>query len=523
MTTMEATTETTEAAQQLPSRSLRVRAALRVRRATSSIRIRILVRFVVLLGLATIASLLLQRQALLAQLDERIDADLNQEATELRALVGGRDPQGRCIADTTRSAGCDVGRDPRTGRPFGENVRALFDTFLRRNIPSRYETMITFVDGQPYKVPAVRSRFAQNADDELLALGEVRAPARGELDAGELGRLRYLAVPIEGNDGAVLGVFAVAQYVDLQAAEVEQDLRLISLVDLALLAIASILAFIVAGRVLDPVRKVTETARSISETDLSQRINVDGYDEIAALSTTFNQMLERIERAFTTQRHFIDDAGHELRTPITIIRGHLETMGDDPAERRESLAIVTDELDRMTRMVDDLLVLAKADRPDFLRLEDVALADLTDEVHAKTVAIARRRWTIDHIGEAALVADRQRLTQALVQLAHNATEHTTEGDVIAIGSTVSGDQARLWVRDTGQGIHPDDRERIFGRFSRGHAGRRSADGVGLGLAIVRAIAEAHGGSVEVSSEVGAGATFTIVVPLKGPTTPGGSA
>jgi two-component system, OmpR family, sensor kinase len=125
------------------------------------------------------------------------------------------------------------------------------------------------------------------------------------------------------------------------------------------LLLGSLLAWRLAGRVADPVTALTRTARAISETDLSRRIPVRGRDEVAQLAATFNEMLERLERAFGSQRRFLDDAGHELRTPLTIVRGHLELLEDDPVERRETVALVMDELDRMGRIVNDLLLLAK--------------------------------------------------------------------------------------------------------------------------------------------------------------------
>jgi signal transduction histidine kinase len=289
----------------------------------------------------------------------------------------------------------------------------------------------------------------------------------------------------------------------------------------SVLFIASALAWVVAGRILAPLRLLTETARSISETDLSRRIPVTGQDEIAELARTFNAMLDRLQGAFGTQRSFVSDASHELRTPITIVRGHLELLGDDPQERRETVALVTDELDRMSRFVDDLLLLAKAERDDFLRIEEVELGALTDELMDKATALGKRRWLLASRGEATMVADRQRLTQAVMGLAQNAVQHTKDGDAISIGSTVDGDEASLWVRDTGPGISRSDQERIFERFARTSASRRRSEGAGLGLSIVRAIAEAHGGRTEVDSRPGDGATFTIVVPLRGPEVTGG--
>jgi len=228
-------------------------------------------------------------------------------------------------------------------------------------------------------------------------------------------------------------------------------------------------------------------------------------------------MLDRLEEAFSTQRRFVDDASHELRTPITIVRGHLELMGDDPDERREVVRLVTDELDRMARIVEDLLVLAQAQRPDFLRVEDVSLAELTSDIDAKVRALGDRDWRLDEIGEGIIRVDPQRITQAMVQLASNAVRHSSSGDTIVLGSSLTDDggrrTVRLWVRDFGPGIAPEDQERIFERFARAGSPRAHRPGAGLGLAIVRAIAEAHRGTVHLDSALGRGSTFTLILPV----------
>lgn len=323
------------------------------------------------------------------------------------------------------------------------------------------------------------------------------------------GRLEYLAVPLNANRQAA-GVFVVAQLRDPEQRELENAIFAIGAVGAAVLLIGSIMAWRLAGSVLRPVRAVTETARSLSESDLSRRIPVEGNDEVARLATTFNAMLDRLERAFATQRRFLDDAGHELRTPITIVSGHLELLEEDPEQRRETLVLVMDELDRMSRMVNELLELAKAEEPDFLAPERVELGALTRELHAKATALPGA-WQCEQAGDGTIVADRQRLTQALMQLAENAVRHAGTEQPIALGSALADGEARIWVRDRGPGIDPEEQQRLFDRFTRGRSGDR--EGAGLGLAIVRAIAEAHGGRVEVSSRRGGGATFTLVIPV----------
>lgn len=241
---------------------------------------------------------------------------------------------------------------------------------------------------------------------------------------------------------------------------------------------------------------------------------MQGAGEIAELTITFNQMLERLQAAFASQRDFIDHASHELQTPLTIIQGHLELLGKDPKERHETLAIVNDELARISRFVDDLLILAKAEQPDFLMLETVEISLLTEELYAKAIALAARNWHLDTKTSVRVVADRQRLTQAMMGLAQNATQHTKEGDVIALGSELSATNVRLWVRDSGQGINITDQRRIFKRFAKGSNSRPRSKGAGLGLSIVCAIAQAHGGWVELFSQPGGGSIFTIVVPIE---------
>jgi two-component system OmpR family sensor kinase len=462
--------------------------------AFASIRTRIVVGFIVLLAIATVASIVIARHVLNARFDDRIHGELQQEVAELRKMSSGVDPA--------------------TGQPYGTHVRRLFTAFFDANAWSDGEAALSFVGGKPFlRSPAVDPAYRLDRDATLMARWEsIKEPQGGSIDTAA-GSVDYLAVPIRAN-GQVLGTFVAAQFRDLQQGPFNDALLAAAAVGLAVLLIGSLLAWRMADSVLRPVKSLTDTARGITESDWTKRIEVGGRDEIAALAETFNAMLDRLEHAFSSQRRFLDDAGHELRTPITIIRGHLELLEDDPNEREATLALVLDELDRMSRMVNELIVLAKAERPDFLRLEAVDVASLTRNLVTKASALAPRSWVIDGEAQGIVMADRQRLTEALMQLAQNAAEHTREGDTIALGSALDG-LARFWVRDEGSGIAPADQANIFDRFER-RGSRRADGGAGLGLAIVKAIAEAHGGHVELESEPGHGARFTLVLPAQGP-------
>ncbi len=292
----------------------------------------------------------------------------------------------------------------------------------------------------------------------------------------------YLAVPV-GVGRETGGVFVAAIFRDREKRDVIAAVQAASAFGIAVLFLASLIAWRLASAVIRPVREVTATAKSISETDLSARIPEGGRDEVAQLAATFNGMIERLERAFESQRRFLDDAGHELKTPLTIVRGHLELLGDDPEERRETIALTIDELDRMTRIVNDVLLLARHERSDFLELRPVDIGVLTEELHAKASALAPRDWVLEQRARGVIIADRQRLTQAVMQLAHNAARYSTTGEAIVLGSSVSGGEARFWVRDHGPGIPREEQRAIFERFHRG-SGTQRWEGAGLGLAIV---------------------------------------
>lgn len=467
----------------------------RLRERIESIRVRLLLRYVLLLGLALLAAVLVMREVLLARMTERIDDGLAQEVDEFRTFTAGI--------------------DPRTGESYDGRLKRIFQNFLSSDIPQRGETALTFVDGQPFlrSRPAVPYRL--DRDPDLVARwADLERPDRGSVET-PAGIVDYAAVPVTGSGGSS-GTFVTAIFRDVEEREVDQVVRAAVGIGVVALVIGSILPWRVARRVLVPVSAVTTTAQSISETDLARRIPVDGRDEISRLAATFNEMLDRLEWAFAAQSSFVNDAGHELRTPITIIGGHLQAVDDDdPVQRRAAVAVVRDELGRMTRMVEDLLMLAKAERPDFLRFELIDVEALTRELHSKMAALGTLDWRLEELGRGTIEGDRQRVTQAVMQLAENAVQHAPDSESVRFGSRTSDGHVSFWIRDFGPGIRPEDRERVFARFARGPGPRRS-EGSGLGLSIVKVIVDAHHGRLLLDSDPGNGTTFTVVLPVDQP-------
>jgi two-component system, OmpR family, sensor kinase len=463
-------------------------------RAVRGVRARLLAYSVVLLAVGIAVTVFTGRQILLVRLDSKVGDSLLQEAQEFRSLADGINPQ--------------------TGRAFERSMQPLFDLYLERNVLEEGEQVLTFTRRGLYREKGTNpDDFRLSARADLVRRwSTLTEPQSGGLETPS-GPVRYLAVPMQYSDIRA-GTFVVAKFTAPERDEIADAARTAGLVGAVVLLIGTAAAYLAAGRLLHPLRELTETARSLESSDLTRRIEVHGNDELAELSRTFNAMLDRIEIAFSSQRDLIRDVSHELRTPITIVRGHLELMGDDPVERRETLELVTDELDRMARLVDDLLTLARAERPDFLQPEPLRLADFTHEVYSKATSLGDRRWTLHLQRDGSLDADPQRLTQALVNLADNAVKQTEEGAEIEIGADVEDGWARFWVSDGGPGLANAERGEVFARFARGDGGKGYA-GTGLGLAIVKAVADAHGGRVEIDSDPGDGARFTIWIPSTG--------
>lgn len=451
-----------------------------------------------LMAVVLLSVVVVTRGLLLRQVDQAVNSAVAQEAREFSGVAA-------------------TGVDRATRRPF-RNVHELLYNHLQRQHPDEDEVIVGAVRG-PGGMTVLRQdrRGPYPLHERPAVLDAIVAAARSSgTVTTEAGEMRWAKVTVT-NPGQedTEGSFVVGYLTESDRAEVDRTIRTLTLVSLLGLVLAAAASWLVAQRILQPVRLVHRAAERITEQDLTQRIPVEGNDEFAALAEQFNAMLNRLEQAFGTQRQFVDDAGHELRTPITIIRGHLELIDTDPAERAAVVRLCIDELDRMSRIVDDLLLLAKSERPDFVQPQPVELAELTSDIDAKVRALANRRWRLEAIGDGIAHLDPQRITQAVVQLAQNAVQFTTDGDEIMVGSAADRETVSFWITDHGPGVPYDEQHTIFQRFARGSArhGPGHRGGAGLGLAIVHAIADGHHGSVKLLSTPGAGATFGLEIPL----------
>lgn len=290
--------------------------------------------------------------------------------------------------------------------------------------------------------------------------------------------------------------------------------------------VAFVAGWALAGAALRPIQNIIHTARTIgAHHDFGRRVqHIGPLDEIGQLATTFNGMLtelesayRQLEQALESQRRFVADASHELRTPLTTVRGNVELLRRQPPldsqERAEVLADTTEEVDRLIRLVTQLLILARSDAGQTVQCEPLALTPLLEDVHRQARLLAHGRAIAVRLdGEIAVRGNRDALKQVLLILFDNALVHTPADAAVEVVARAADGQATISVRDTGPGIAPDALPHIFERFYRGQAAR-SGVGAGLGLAIARELIEAQGGTIAVESQPGQGAVFTITLPL----------
>jgi heavy metal sensor kinase len=407
----------------------------------------------------------------------------------------------------------------RGGVPAGSPSPAAVERVARRYIASQpfrasARLLIVTLPGQPpiSNEPLLVSPTSPSAR-ELTA----RRPGYTSVTLGEIGALRVYRTPVT-RAGRPVAIVAVGESLTpVQRAE-DQVKRTFIVAGSLTLLIGLLAGYLVAARTAWPLRRMARIAARVDAGDLSPRMTEKGpRNEVRALADSFDLMLERLEDAFDRQRAFSSDASHELRTPLTVIRGQLEVLARQPdpsaGDVRRVERLVRVEILRMERLVDDLLVLARADEREFLRLRLMELPPYAEELLDGARPTAERRFELGPIPAGVVDADPDRLAQALRNLIRNAIEYTSDGGLVRLTGSAAGDRLTLAVEDDGPGIPPDQRERVFDRFHRMDSARtRVRGGAGLGLAIARAIAEAHGGTIYAGESPEGGARVAIVLP-----------
>ncbi|MDP3712711.1 MAG: HAMP domain-containing sensor histidine kinase [Mycobacteriales bacterium] len=327
-----------------------------------------------------------------------------------------------------------------------------------------------------------------------------------------------LIVPLADGRSLTLG-----QYQDLLRQDTLERLLRQGLLLLALIGLAGVgVAYYLAGRVLTPLQQITSTARRLSAEQLDARIGLGGPDdELKELADTFDAMLERLEKAFEAQRRFVADASHELRTPLAVMRTEVDVALADPAatkaDLRAAALVVRDATERADRLLESLLLLARSDRlsvdglpvtevVDLPAVCDAALAAVAVEVKAKGLQVAVSLAPAAVRGDAGLL---ERLAGNLVE---NAVRHNLPGGWVRVDTGTVDGRARLQVASTGADVPSDQVEALFEPFRRHGTARTARRGAGLGLAIVRAVATVHGGSVHAEARPGGGLVVTADLP-----------
>jgi heavy metal sensor kinase len=336
------------------------------------------------------------------------------------------------------------------------------------------------------------------------------------------GSVRVLTTPLSEN-GKTLAVFSIALSEKPMMAALQQ-LRLTLLVLLPLAAtVAALLGYLLTRRMLQPLARMQATAAEITSRDLSRRLQVAGDDEVGRLAATFDAMLDRLEDSFNRERRFVADASHELRTPLTALQAIVSVTRERPRsapEYEQALDDVDAETARLRTLVEDLLELARGDAGRLAEHGQIDVSTLLRDVCGSLEVLAADKGlglSCDLEDGLRVDGDGDALVRLFVNVLDNAIKYTDDGRV-TVAARVVDDRIAVTVHDSGRGVPPDQLAHVFERFYRGDTSR-ATEGSGLGLAIARLIAEAHDGSIVLSSREGDGTTCSITLPAFGPSSP----
>jgi heavy metal sensor kinase len=382
-------------------------------------------------------------------------------------------------------------------------------------------TIAVLSDTSSGRVLASQSGSTQAVADlrNVAVQSDTRSSVQSVTLAGD-STWRLATMPVTSSDQANWTVRVARSDRDVDAA-LRQLLTQIALAVPLVLLVAIASGLFLAGRALDPIDAITRTAAHIGAEDLNQRLRIHGGDEVGRLAATFDRMLDRLERAFQQQRQFTADASHELRTPLAMLMSQIEITlerGRSPEQYQQTLRSLRDDVADLSRLVSELLMLARAEAgQEPLARDRLDLTDIASGVVSSMQPLACDRHvqlTAANAGNVQLSGDETRLLQLTINLVDNALKYTPSGGTVSVTTRAEPGWAVLEVADTGPGIQPQHREQIFERFFRTDAARSRGNGAGLGLAISRWIAEAHGGEIRVADGIRGGATFSVRLPVE---------
>jgi heavy metal sensor kinase len=354
----------------------------------------------------------------------------------------------------------------------------------------------------------------------VLSAGRARSEASFHTNGGfsEEG-VRLIALPVKA-DGKEY-VVVIAEPLQNLVNQIEAIRRIFYIGLPATLLVAGLGGFLLARKSLSPVVEMSEQARRIGATNLEERLNVSNpKDELGSLANAFNDLLSRLKRSFENMREFMADASHELRTPLSVIRGEADvalSQERERAEYKESLAIIQDESRRLSRIVDDMMALARADAGQHpIKPQEFYFDDLLEEACRSMKVLAASNGislTLEASEEVIFIGDHYLLRRLVMNLLDNAIKYTPAGGAVSVRLVCEAEVVRIIVSDTGIGIPVESAPHVFERFYRVDKARSRADGgSGLGLAIARWVAEAHKGSIDLESKPGHGSEFTVSLP-----------
>ncbi len=467
----------------------------------ASLRARLTISIAAILIVAVGVTFLVIYRGTGSTLRARVDSELREEVTAF-----DRQGLGRARSTTALAA---AGRRYVSTQGFGPSARLLILTLADGRIATNDPELLGLK--RDLDREDARSQRRENVEARRLLAAP---PGFSTLRLEDIGEVRVISRRLE-RAGRRVGVIRVGE--PLASVERAQGgvARAFFLAGSLTLLGALVAGYFVAARTTDPLRRIARTAAAIDAGDLSHRIGATGpSEEIRTLSESFDHMLDRLDDAFARQREFVSDASHELRTPLTVIRGQLQVLARSDHVSAEDVrrveALVSTEVSRMQRLVDDLLLLARTEEGGRLELEQVRVGPFLSEQLEAVRPTADRRLELGKVDPGVVEADPDALAQAIRNLVRNAVEHTSAGGSVRLSAQSHGDRIEFAVEDDGPGIPVAERRRIFERFHRTRpvAGR----GSGLGLAIARAIVEAHGGEIWADEAEAGGALVSFELP-----------